>query len=461
MTAWFLGRRFGANADISIYEASPRLGGKVITQRFGKALVPYEAGVAEIYGYSAVGPDPLRDLIECELGLSTTPMDGDAVVLDRRMHIGVSGIERHYGPATARAIRRFRALCASMLTPQEYYDGDIDSDNKHRWARITEAELLTREIDDRTARKYFEVMARSDIAADPHQTNGLNALKNFLMDVDGYIDTYSIDGGMERLVSTLAGRVPGQIHLNHRVGRVGIAPSGRYRVTMTHDSRILEREFDLIFLCLPHNWLSTVSFDDEKLAQAMTAHIAHFDRPAHYLRLAMLFDRPFWGDAIPGSWFMSEAFGGCCVYDEGKRHDTLGYGVLNWLIPGSAVLAWGNLELQPILDAAFDTLPPPLREQARAHLIEARVHRFLASVNAVPGGMIARSVDVNHMPGGAEYPGLYAVGDYLFDSTLNGLLDSADYATDFALDYATALNEAASRTESIAAPLAMAAARRA
>ena len=36
----------------------------------------------------------------------------------------------------------------------------------------------------------------------------------------------------------------------------------------------------------------------------------------------------------------------------------------------------------------------------------------------------------NHRPEPKEHPGLVVVGDYLFDSTLNGLLDSSDAATD-------------------------------
>ena len=36
----------------------------------------------------------------------------------------------------------------------------------------------------------------------------------------------------------------------------------------------------------------------------------------------------------------------------------------------------------------------------------------------------------NHRPDPEQHPGLVLVGDYLFDSTLNGLLDSSDAATD-------------------------------
>src|SRR5436305_13687153 len=36
----------------------------------------------------------------------------------------------------------------------------------------------------------------------------------------------------------------------------------------------------------------------------------------------------------------------------------------------------------------------------------------------------------NHRPEPKQHPGIVMVGDYLFDSTLNGLLDSSDAATD-------------------------------
>jgi SAM-dependent methyltransferase len=54
-------------------------------------------------------------------------------------------------------------------------------------------------------------------------------------------------------------------------------------------------------------------------------------------------------------------------------------------------------------------------------------------VNALPGGLPARDVMTNHRPEPKEHPGLVVVGDYLFDSTLNGLLDSSDAATDIIL----------------------------
>ncbi|MGD4018428.1 FAD-dependent oxidoreductase, partial [Xanthomonas citri pv. citri] len=108
------------------------------------------------------------------------------------------------------------------------------------------------------------------------------------------------------------------------------------------------------------------------------------------------------------------------------------HGVLNWLIPGSDALAFANLSDQELIDAALKSLPASLGD-ARAHFMEGKIHRWLSSVNAIPGGMPVRDVMTNHRPEPKEHPGIVVVGDYLFDSTLNGLLDSSDAATDIIL----------------------------
>src|SRR5258708_22977321 len=142
-----------------------------------------------------------------------------------------------------------------------------------------------------------------------------------------------------------------------------------------------------------------------------------------------MFDEPLWGERMPGAWFMSEAFGGCCVYNEGARHDVGRHGVLNWLIAGSDALAFANLCDQELIDAALKSLPASLGN-ARDHFLEGKTHRRLSSVSALPVGLPAPDVMTNHRPEPKQHPGLVVVGDYLFDSTLNGLLDSSDAATD-------------------------------
>ncbi len=445
MSAWYLKKKLGDLCKVTIFEASDRLGGKVVTRKFDKAPAMYEAGVAEIYDYSMTGPDPLRELIQ-HFGLQTIPMDAMQVQLDGVLLDDVPGLRRKYGAKTANAVEDFRERCAKLISPIEYYEGVGAHDNEHPWAYMTCEELLDKEVDDPIAKRFFKAMARSDIATEPHNTNGLNALKNFVMDVDGYIGLYSIQNGNEQLIECLRSEVNADIQLNHRVLKVGKADSGRYRLNMMNGKGPEMREFDLVLMCLPHSWLSTVGWEGEGLRRSMSKHVAYFDRPAHYLRVSILFDEPFWGDQIPGAWFMSEAFGGCCVYNEGARHDVGKHGVLNWLIAGSDALAFANLSEQELIAAALKSLPASFGD-ARAHFVEGKVHRWLSSVNALPGGLPVRDVMTNHRPEPKEHPGLVVVGDYLFDSTLNGLLDSSDAATDIIVTEMMRLRRVRSQAE--------------
>ena len=428
MSAWYLRKKLGPLCRITIFEASDRIGGKIVSRRFDSSPAMYEAGVAEIYDYSMTGPDPLRDLIQ-HFGLQTIPMDAEQVMLNGELLNDVAGMRRRFGAKTADAIEAFRKRCAGMISPTEYYEGVGAQDNEHPWAFMTAEELLDKEVEDPIAKRFFKVMARSDLATETHNTNGLNALKNFVMDIDGYIGLYSIQNGNEQLITCLRSEVDADIQLNHRVLKVGKTEGGRYQLNMMNGKGPETRDFDLVMMCLPHNWLATMGWDGEELRKSMVKHVAYFDRPAHYLRVSILFDEPFWGEKIPGAWFMSEAFGGCCVYNEGARHDVGRNGVLNWLIAGSDALAYVNLTDQQLIDAALKSLPASLGN-ARAHFVEGKIHRWLSSVNAIPGGLPVRDVATNHRPEPKEHPGLILVGDYLFDSTLNGLLDSSDAATD-------------------------------
>ncbi|MBM3222806.1 MAG: methyltransferase domain-containing protein [Candidatus Tectomicrobia bacterium] len=460
MTAYHLQAKCEDVCDITILEASPRFGGKIVTKRFDAAPVLYEAGVAELYDYSMIGPDPLRELVAA-LGLETVPMDGQTVVLGEHILRDRDDIRRLCGAQTLKAIDTFRALATHMLTPEQYYEGASRDDNEHPWSRITGQRLLDQHVQDSTARKYFRVAAHSDIATELHLTNGLNSLKNFLMDVDGYIRLYSIVGGIEQLPQALIARLqqppapdtpPVVFRSDSPVVQVGSTPGGRYRLTVQQHGHSTVSEYDIVILALPHNWLTTLAWDDETLARAMVKHIAHYDRPAHYLRVSLLFQTRFWREHITDSWFMSDAFNGCCVYDESARHDAEGYGVLGWLLAGSDAMSMNNLDDQTLIQRALDSLPAPL--QAGRHLlIEGHVTRWLGAVNGLPGGLPVQSMKAAHVPTPEEHPGLFVVGDYLFDATLNGVLDSADVVSDLVLSRLLTVHYQPALVRSSAAPL--------
>ncbi len=436
IAAYLLQQKCDAPCDITIFEASDRVGGKIATRSFTSAPVIYEAGVAELYGY-ATGPDPLYELIVGELGLQVVPMDGTTVTLGDRILRNGTDIKRQYGPATQEAIRNFRKTCAAMLSPEAYYEGHWQDDNEHDWADRTCQAVLEEFVSDPTARQYLKVAAHSDIATETHLTSGLNGLKNFLMDVSGYLYLYSVVGGIEKIVARLLELLNSNpdchIKLHSPVVRVEKTPADQYRVTVRKGRTVETRDFDLVAIALPNNWLPLVEYGGEDLAQAMLKHHAYYDYPAHYLRVTLLFKERFWHPTITDSWFMSDAFGGCCVYDETARHDGQGYGALGWLIAGTPALTMANLSDEELIQRALDSLPEAL-QAGREQLLEGRVQRWLYSVNGQPGGLPVKNPKARHIPEPKAHPGLYVIGDYLFDSTLNGVLDSADFVTDMMLD---------------------------
>jgi monoamine oxidase len=429
LSAYQLERRYRDACRLTLFEATKRVGGKIHTRHFDAVPIPYESGTAECYDYSSLGKDPLRELV-ASLGLATTPTEGSALVLDGAWLQNERDVLQRFGAATLGAIQRFRERASSMLPVETWLADRWQDDNAHPWARRSCEDVLN-DVDDPIARKYLKAMVHSDLATEPHLTSGLNGLKNFLMDVPGYVSQYSIDGGMGELPRRLRTSLTRtRVELESEAIRIEKAEDDRYRVLIRQDGQFRERLFDALIIALPLGALAAIDFSGERLRRAMSEHVSHYDRPGHYLRVSVLFDRPFWRDWVSGSWFMSDAFGGCCLYDESARHNSGRYGVLGFLLAGNDALSMGNRDDTDLVDKVLKSLPDPLYREASEGLIEARVHRWANSVSAQPGGTPLRNPRAAHNPEPRRHPGLFIVGDYLFDSTLNGVYDSAVLATD-------------------------------
>jgi hypothetical protein len=160
----------------------------------------------------------------------------------------------------------------------------------------------------------------------------------------------------------------------------------------------------------------------------MHRHCAHYDYPAHYLRVSVLFSEIFWEQSMKDSYMMLDTFGGCCLYDESSRNGCRSAGVLGWLLAGDAAMIAGNHTDEQLIRRVIDSLPSFL-QRGRELFVEGQVHRWIDSVNGLPGGSPVLDMESRHIPEPAR-PNLFAVGDYLFDSTINGVLDSADFVAE-------------------------------
>ena len=440
MVSYLLQKRAAFDFETTIYEATGRLGGKIVTARaVCDPGIAFELGAAEFYDYSQLGPDPLRELI-VELGLRTAPMRGGGAVFRERIVRDLDDVRRGFGTETWRALRDFTKRARAQISPAEYYESDWRKDNDDPLARKRFRQYLD-QVNDPVARDLIQVMTHSDVACEPHQTSASYGLQNYLMDEPEYMQLYSIVGGNELLTRRLASSISARVLLEHpvvRVERDGVGKSsGKYRVTSQNGGVQNSEVYDFVVVALPNDCIPSITWEGPALCEAMRKHHEFYDYPAHYLRVTAVFDRPFWREAMQGEFFMIDAFGGCCLYDESVRFEHGGRGVLGWLIAGDAALRLGNLADDVLVKRVMDELPNALHA-GESRLIEAHVKRWAKSVNGLPGGFPAREPDSRHCPDPDANPNVFAVGDYLFDSTLNGVLDSADTVVEWIMELAAA-----------------------
>jgi protoporphyrinogen oxidase len=425
-TAYELQRLADRPIEVTLYEASDRLGGKVRTMRFAAANVCYEAGAAEIYDYSHFGHDPLRDLVE-ELGLPVRAMGGQAMIVDGSVIANADDVRHRLGEHAHASLLAFDRLARDRMTPREFY---ASGDDDHVLAPPPAQRFgdVLSSIDSDPARRYVEQLIHSDLAAEPAQTNETYGLQNYLMNDPSYMRLYGIEGGNQRLMEELAARLACRVRTGHRVESVESLPGGGFSIRHQSAAGNAEDVYDAVVVALPHDQLPKVSFVGDRLRSAIDHHYAHHDHPAHYLRATILFDRPFWRASLEESFWMLDRFGGCCMYDESSRDPLVTHGVLGWLIGGDSAREMAELADDDIVQEVLGALPAFLADElatGRARVIEARVHRWIGAVSALPGGWAPLPIERRHCPDADGTPGLFMVGDYLYDSTLNGVLDSA------------------------------------
>lgn len=417
--------------DITIFEATPDLGGKIRTAQFATAPVTYEAGVAELYHPKKVS-DSLLTLLK-EYGFHFIKMGGDVSIYKGRIVQDIDALKEVVGESCWSAITSFIELGKKHRAPEDFSGAGWPKDNKHPWFDLTLQEVLKKHVPNADARLFFEKIIKSDLATEPSVANGTYGFDNYLVDDPDYCQIYTIDGGISGLIEALTKELSDRVTFLVSSPVRSIKPlEASYRVTYKNEERILSDEFDAIMVCLPLQWLPGVDFS-EPLTTPMAEHFAHYYYPGHYLRVACLFSSSFWSGVIQGSYFRLDAFGGCCVYDETSRYPFENYGALNWLIAGSNAEALSNLDDDLLIQKALESLPPELARKAKSEFLEGRVHRWVGSVNGQPGGRPVLDIQEKHVVD-KTHPTFVVVGDYLFDSTLNGLLDSAELATKMLLE---------------------------
>lgn len=425
------------NAVVTIFESTDLLGGKMFTDEFSNGT-PFEAGVSELYEYlGGDDDDPMRKLIEEDLALPTVDMAGGGVILRGKILRDLDDVEKEFSYETRKRIERFHNRMTELM-PLEKYAHRWQPDNDHPWANKTFRECIREEIpDDDIACQYIEVAVHSDLATEPHTCNGLNGIKNVLMDNHDYMKLYHVIGGIERISEALEEKIQANVRFETRVVRIAKDDEG-YDVFFRENGEEEQESFDSVMIALPNHWLTQLEWGDARLSEAIHRVLAHYDLPAHYFRISLLFENNWWEKyKIPGDYWMMDMFNGCCAYNESHRWRSTHGHVLTFLLGGADALLQcsGNEDDSTIISRLIDSLPEFMREDAWDEVVEAQIDRYAGSINAQPGGWPAEELRAEHVPEPKEHPGIFLVGDYFFDSTLNAALISANTAVEQLLDY--------------------------
>jgi monoamine oxidase len=428
ITAYLLQKKVNRRLDIVIFEASERLGGKIRSPRFSLQPVTYEAGAAEFYDYSPVDDDPLKALIQ-ELGLPLVKLGGSSLCVGSRVIANLDDVELCFGANTRATWQRFHQQARGIMSPTDFYS----SGGEEAWSwpdppTRSFADFL-KDANIGALRPLLEWQIHSDLATEPASTNVEYGLQNYLMNDPAYMQLYGIEGGNERLIDELVRRSSASFRLQQPVTRIERLVGREFQVEFLAQDVPQSLPFDAVIVALPHAALAHLTFPDPLLAAAMQRHFDHHHHPAHYLRMSLLFRRPFWRAAWQESFCMLDHFDGCCLYDESWRTPEPDCGVLGWLLGGQAAVDFAQRPDDELIELALGSLPPMFGD-GRCQFLEGRVHRWLNAVNALPGGHTALPIPQRHCPEPCRHDDLWIVGDYLYDSTINGVLDSADYVSD-------------------------------
>ena len=141
-TAYRLEQLCSTPPTISIFEASNRVGGKLLTEHFSTKDFQYEAGAAEFYDYSLIDEDPLRELIE-HFGLPIQPMGGASMVQEKKIIGTLEDACDILSNTAFNEFIRFNNRAKSEVSPRQFYDGTPTSHIKSHHTNSSEERFST------------------------------------------------------------------------------------------------------------------------------------------------------------------------------------------------------------------------------------------------------------------------------------------------------------------------------
>lgn len=282
-----------AGADVSVFEARDRLGGRLWTVDQGDGVV-YEAGGEWI------DADHKRTLaILDQYGLEPESRDNWPV----RLHYdGRTTTEEELWPEALEDDLRVegaaRELCRNLETPawRNTEDAELDSS--------TLAEFIHRHCTSDLGRWYVNARYRSDEGDDLDRIGllgWLNGFRNYVDREEGAMSAFTFPGGVSNVLGAIASDLRGIVRFNAPIHRISQDASG---VTLALDEG--SERFDRVLITAPPPALERIAFDPALPPEKRCAVEACTMSRA--IKISIQFNEPWWRyDGWSGSMLCDQA----------------------------------------------------------------------------------------------------------------------------------------------------------
>jgi monoamine oxidase len=314
-------------ADVTVIDARSRVGGRVWTVRD-----PFIDGQHAEGGGDLIddGQHEIRELAE-ELGLKFSRILRGGFGYARP---DAAGRTRIVGRSSARGWERLSSTLESLIRPYRLAEQRWDSPIAANLARRSVAQWLDEIKADGELRETAAGL-RGLFLADPDELSLLALVDQFAsIDQQAGSKTYRIDGGNDRLATTLAGLLGDRVKLDTEV--VAVSHRGREaRISVKNGRETAHLTRDYVVFALPANLLRRIPISPALPAQQHEA-IARL-KYGHATRTLLQFSRRFWR-ASGGRRAFGSALSFGAVW-EGNEEQRGRAGILSLLAGGGASAA--------------------------------------------------------------------------------------------------------------------------
>ena len=345
--------QYGVRA--TLYEGSPRVGGRCWTERDAFAGQIAERGGELI----DTAHGTLRALV-AELGLelddlaAAEPTGGEPVAWFGGAPYTIADIDREFGQVLP-AIERDAAVLGD----------DLPTWHRHTAAqraldRLSAAQWIAANVPGGTASRFGQLLVNAygeELGGDPEEISAVTMVsllagspKDRFSPYEASDQRYHVRGGNDQVVTRLAQRVDGAIEPGMRLMAIARRGDGRYRLVLLRDGAEREDVADRVILALPFTLLRGVDTRAAGFGARKRQSIAELGMGRN-TKLQLQFDERFWRAAggngeyrlrgpFQTTWDVTLAQAGAA-------------GVLNFFSGGAAAQAAGR---PPLPDAAREAL---------------------------------------------------------------------------------------------------------